>query len=305
MWLNKRMPGLIVLAVVLVAGTIWYINSSHNYKAVNNTEAFEIQVKPVIAEAEKNLQKTPQEALVITNDISGRQHVAIVFDGLPERKVLQQILESLKKHNAKAVFFVEGQNALEQPEMVELILNAGHKLGNYTFMGITEFEKLPAEKMLADICRAQQAISKAAATKPELFRAGRTVYTPQLLNSLNAAGVMYAVKSNANLTHGLLHNQSEADNMAKGIMPGSIIAVQLGVNVEQKVQSLGKSDERPAIDKKPTVELAGNVIAKQDNISMAQQVEWLLSSLEDKGFAIDFVDEFRKIRYAPENKPVK
>ena len=59
--------------------------------------------------------------------------VYLTFDDGPSSDpVTDQILRVLKRHNAKATFFVTGLRAQANPEKIRQIIDAGHALGNHT-----------------------------------------------------------------------------------------------------------------------------------------------------------------------------
>jgi peptidoglycan-N-acetylglucosamine deacetylase len=58
--------------------------------------------------------------------------VALTFDDGPSKNV-EQILPLLDKYQAKATFFLIGQEIEEYPEEAQKIVNAGHQIGNHTY----------------------------------------------------------------------------------------------------------------------------------------------------------------------------
>ena len=65
---------------------------------------------------------------------AGDEHqVAITFDDGPDPEWTPQVLDILKKANAKAAFFVVGVNAEKYPALVRRIVNEGHEIGNHTY----------------------------------------------------------------------------------------------------------------------------------------------------------------------------
>ena len=57
--------------------------------------------------------------------------VLLTFDDGPkEEEMLTSMLNTLKKHDAKAIFFVNGFRVQANPELLELIHSEGHAIGN-------------------------------------------------------------------------------------------------------------------------------------------------------------------------------
>lgn len=59
--------------------------------------------------------------------------VYITFDDGPIPEVTPWVLEQMNNFNAKATFFCVGDNIEKHPEVLELVKNDGHDLGNHTF----------------------------------------------------------------------------------------------------------------------------------------------------------------------------
>ncbi|MGE5383452.1 MAG: polysaccharide deacetylase family protein [Omnitrophica WOR_2 bacterium] len=57
----------------------------------------------------------------------------LTFDDGPIPEVTPQVLEILKRYNAKATFFCVGDNVRKYPQVYDLILKDGHSTGNHTY----------------------------------------------------------------------------------------------------------------------------------------------------------------------------
>jgi len=223
---------------------------------------------------------------------------AIVFDGLPERPLAARLIDVLAKHNAPAVFFAEGTNAADQPETIKLIHDAGQELGNYTFVGVTGLDKQPVEEQLIQICRAQKALSMFSGSLPQFFRAPRIQYQDEILKSVKAAGIPYAVKENAWVPLEVIHQPEDAAAYAESIPGGSILAIVISHFVEPKAVDPAKEESIPAVDMKPTI-TDDISVGSEPEADVADKVDWLLYALEGRGFQIAPLIQFRKIHYIP------
>ena len=59
--------------------------------------------------------------------------IFLTFDDGPHPEITPWVLDQLAYHNAKATFFLVGENASKYPEIVQMIINAGHHIGNHTY----------------------------------------------------------------------------------------------------------------------------------------------------------------------------
>ncbi|RUS48630.1 polysaccharide deacetylase family protein [Cohnella sp. AR92] len=62
------------------------------------------------------------------------KEIAITFDDGPDPVYTPQLLDLLKKHDAKATFFVVGENAENNPEIIRRMYEEGHSLGIHNYV---------------------------------------------------------------------------------------------------------------------------------------------------------------------------
>lgn len=62
-----------------------------------------------------------------------QKEVYLTFDDGPHPEITPWVLEELEKYNAKATFFLVGENASKYPEVVQSIIDHGHHIGNHTY----------------------------------------------------------------------------------------------------------------------------------------------------------------------------
>ncbi|MFD9219517.1 bifunctional polysaccharide deacetylase/glycosyltransferase family 2 protein [Streptomyces sp. NPDC060064] len=60
---------------------------------------------------------------------------ALTFDGGPDPVWTPRLLDLLRRHHARATFFVYGKDAARHPELMRRILYEGHEIGSYTYSG--------------------------------------------------------------------------------------------------------------------------------------------------------------------------
>jgi peptidoglycan/xylan/chitin deacetylase (PgdA/CDA1 family) len=115
--------------------------------------------------------------------------VILTFDDGPFPATTNPILESLAREQVKATFFMIGQNARENPEMVRRIGAFGHTIANHT-MNHRWLNKQPFAKGLLEITEGQDAIQQALG-KPIAphFRFPGFLDTPELLTELSRRNI--------------------------------------------------------------------------------------------------------------------
>ena len=58
--------------------------------------------------------------------------VYLTFDDGPIPEATPVILDILKQYNVKATFFMVGDNARKHPDLHQMVVDAGHRIGNHT-----------------------------------------------------------------------------------------------------------------------------------------------------------------------------
>lgn len=65
--------------------------------------------------------------------INDPEGIYLTFDDGPTPGVTEWILHTLDRYDAKATFFVLGKNVELYPDLYQMILDKGHKIGNHTY----------------------------------------------------------------------------------------------------------------------------------------------------------------------------
>lgn len=75
------------------------------------------------------------EAVMVTTQQEGgaEKKIAITFDDGPHPRYTPQLLDGLSKRGVKATFFVTGEAAEQNPEIVRRMHEEGHLIGNHTY----------------------------------------------------------------------------------------------------------------------------------------------------------------------------
>jgi len=61
------------------------------------------------------------------------KRIYLTFDDGPVPEVTPEVLDLLKAYNAKATFFMVGENVSRYPNLLERVLEEGHRVGNHTY----------------------------------------------------------------------------------------------------------------------------------------------------------------------------
>jgi peptidoglycan/xylan/chitin deacetylase (PgdA/CDA1 family) len=128
---------------------------------------------------------------IFSHGSRGSQTVALTFDDGPDPRATPALLSLLQRHGHRATFFLLGHRAARHPKLVEVILNAGHTVGNHSFSHDKWLMLRPSRRLSADIAATQEILA-GHGVRPLAFRPPVGITNPLLGPVLNRLG-LYAV----------------------------------------------------------------------------------------------------------------
>ncbi|MFN7099325.1 MAG: polysaccharide deacetylase family protein [Flavobacterium sp.] len=153
------------------------------------------------------------------------RNVYLTFDDGPIPEITPWVLEQLRVYNYKATFFCIGENAARNPEIVQQIIDEGHRIGNHTYNHVNGW-KTTNKEYADNIKRCQAELNKSDSNKklPLLFRPpyGKiTARKATLARKLGYKIIMWDILS-ADFDSSISKEQC-LNNVISNIRPGSII----------------------------------------------------------------------------------
>ncbi|MEH7382573.1 polysaccharide deacetylase family protein [Bacillus sp. JJ1533] len=101
---------------------------------------------------------------------------------------IPDMLETLKKHNVKATFFLEGRWVKENPDLAKMIVDAGHEVGNHSYTH-PDMKKLSSELVREQLIKTNQVIEAATGKKPNLFAPPSGSYRDEVVKIADELGM--------------------------------------------------------------------------------------------------------------------
>ena len=145
-----------------------------------------------------------------------KKEIYLTFDDGPVPEVTPWVLDILDRYNAKATFFMVGENAAKYPELVKEIQNRGHAIGNHSYNHIKGW-KVSDNEYYGNIIKAEKNISSL------LFRPPHGQIRPRQARHLSKKYqiVMWTILSG---DYDPKKTPEECfNNVKKNLKPGSII----------------------------------------------------------------------------------
>ncbi|MAZ27156.1 MAG: hypothetical protein CL868_08790 [Cytophagaceae bacterium] len=145
--------------------------------------------------------------------------LALTFDDGPHPEITPQILDLLKKHNAKATFFCIGQHAEKHPEILKRILEEGHGVGNHSYSHKNTFPFFGESQIKTEL-EQTDAILKQANT---LFRPPFGVTNPTIAKVVKETGHQVIGWNVRSFDTVIKNPQTITKRILNKVKPGSII----------------------------------------------------------------------------------
>jgi peptidoglycan-N-acetylglucosamine deacetylase len=198
-----------------------------------------------------------------------RNVIALTFDDGPKPEYVQPILEQLDKYGAKATFFVVGEEAEKNPDIIMRMADAGHEIANHTY------SHKPAKTMtvnayLYDVKKCNNVIYDITGVIPKYFRPPGGGLNPGIsagLKRIDLTPIFWSMNI------------------------GDYTDVTPGYEVPEDVQLMAKELAQKVLDKaKP-----GTIILLHSSSEQTvRALPMILKGLKDKGYGLVTVDDLIK-----------
>lgn len=246
-----------------------------------------------IAAARQKLEEDPKMPMVVTDINTVDKKVALCFEGSTDSLVLEQILEYLDAYDMKATFFISAVDAGEDQEIIDKIIKAGHDIESYTLYGTSHMEKMSTDELITDFCRAQVVYDDKISKQPKLLKCNATEYTDEVMMSADACGYASIVYPSQYLNYQSFSTKEVAQNYVARLDRGSVISIKLNGYLDELEYEEKETEEDPAKDKQPGLELYE---LEEEELTeterLLQVVEWLLQALDENEYEVAKLQEF-------------
>ena len=124
---------------------------------------------------------------LLGRETGGPPLVALTFDDGPYPMYTPALLDLLRRHGARATFFVTGAGVRDHPELARQIAEEGHELANHTFSHRREADLTPTE-LESEVIAAEREIELATGHRTRFFRPAGGGMSPSMLDTVGRLG---------------------------------------------------------------------------------------------------------------------
>jgi peptidoglycan-N-acetylglucosamine deacetylase len=160
--------------------------------------------------------------------------VALTYDDGPRPPTTQGVLDVLLKHQVYATFFLIGENAEKNRDLVKKIYTAGHELGNHTYSHPVLIWRSPSF-VREQIEKTDKIIRECGYNKEIFFRSPKGmkfIFDAWELSKMNRTNILFDVASWDWESPGV---NKIVDNVVHDVKPGSIILLHDGYGDKKDV----------------------------------------------------------------------
>ncbi|WP_019546797.1 polysaccharide deacetylase family protein [Streptomyces sulphureus] len=130
------------------------------------------RLRPIEGETSRGAPSVhPQVRTHAQYSLSGKgRRVALTFDDGPDPRYTPEILETLRRHGVRAVFFVIGETAEQFPDVLRSVAREGHLIANHTW-NHRQLTAIPVAEARSELERTSELIARTVGTPPTWARA--------------------------------------------------------------------------------------------------------------------------------------
>lgn len=161
--------------------------------------------------------------------------IALTFDDGPDPIDTPDVLDILKEKNIRATFFVLGEAAHSNPNLLKRIVMEGHEIGNHSFN-----HDYQQRRLVEEIKQTDQEVFAVTGTHTYFYRPPGGFLSKNQLETIKKNGHMVALWSVDSKDWRNPGIKQIVDNVMKNVFPGAIILLHDGgYQRTQTVKALG------------------------------------------------------------------
>ena len=149
--------------------------------------------------------------------------IAITFDDGIHSEFTPKVLQLLDKYNAKATFFLIGNQLEGKEEILKDIIRQEHTIGNHTYSHSNNFGFLKTKEVVSDLKKTQAVVEDLVGLKMNLFRPAFGVTNPRIakaVDSLELTTIGWSIRS---LDTTKISKEKILNKITKNINKGDVV----------------------------------------------------------------------------------
>ena len=150
------------------------------------------------------------------------KYVALTFDDGPHPDVTPHVLDTLKQHEARATFFMLGNQVEYYPKIVEQVAKNGHEIGSHS-NSHPDLTRLSVQAIQQELNETNEKIEQTVGMKPKLFRPPYGAFDEDVIYSATDYDHSMILWSVDSLDWKNRNTSSVQNTILNNITPGAIV----------------------------------------------------------------------------------
>lgn len=204
--------------------------------------------------------------------------ISIVFEGFSDEESMMRLADTLEEYGVDTVMFIPAVKIEEHPDLIAYLIDRGVEIGNYGLTGEEDLAESGDSKIARQIYLSNEYIKQAINKYPNYFVANRSEYSESMLKIVEAANLEGVVSPSIYLNYKSFVSLEKAVEYTTNNLRGDIVSFKLSGELDDtEVQSWREEDEKPAVDKQPTIADEEIEESPQEEVQdLVQVVEWFV-----------------------------
>ncbi len=165
--------------------------------------------------------------------------VALTFDDGPDADSTPRVLDLLKRYDVRATFFVVGEQARQNPELIHRMVAEGHTVANHSYYHLPQSTLWSSQRYTEELFRCNDVVARLTGLRMRLYRPPFGVTNPPIARAVKNLGLIpvgWSVRSLDTMTK---DTDRVVDRVMRGLRGGDVILLHDRLeNSEELVEKL-------------------------------------------------------------------
>lgn len=149
--------------------------------------------------------------------------VALTFDDGPDADATPRVLDLLKRHGVRATFFVVGEQARQNPELIHRMVAEGHTVAGHSYYHLPQSTLWSSQRYTEELFRCNDVVARLTGLRMRLYRPPFGVTNPPIARAVKNLGLIpvgWSVRSLDTITK---NRDRVVDRVMRGLRGGDVI----------------------------------------------------------------------------------
>lgn len=149
--------------------------------------------------------------------------VALTFDDGPDADSTPRVLDLLKRYDVRATFFVVGEQARQNPELIHRMVAEGHTVAGHSYYHLPQSTLWSSQRYTEELFRCNDVVARLTGLRMRLYRPPFGVTNPPIARAVKNLGLIpvgWSVRSFDTMTK---DTDRVVDRVMRGLRGGDVI----------------------------------------------------------------------------------